>query len=242
MKKVGLVLIALVIMLSGCQRADYNKANEKTSSMTDYAMDISTIVTIEDGDSKKQSAIDQTVAVNNKGKKDMIYKVGTVATSADIVTGDVESQENSYMYYGNCYYYTYPGVRYKSTATHEQALENIDNLTNVITFSEDEMLVTGTDTTEEGEVISYQVDYEDTSLYVKSLLENAATAFEGVSFSPVDMIASTSFDKNSIVSRELYVEYAAEGDKRITIEIYVTYSDAAAVEKPDKSKYASIEG
>lgn len=244
MKKTSILLIAtaFVLMLSACAKVDYDKANEKTADMTDYRMTISTIVTIEDATDIRQSAINQNVSVNNKGKSDMIYSVQTSATSTDVTAGKVVTEENSYIFYNNSYYYTYPGVRYKSATAFDMALANIENLSNVITFSEDEMINPERESADGGNVATFLVNYEDTSAFVKAILENAAANFDGVTFSPEDIGASCTVKDGAVTARELYICYAAATGERITVEIYVDYESAEAVEVPDESKYVNIEG
>lgn len=244
MKKKNLILIvfALVLMLSACRNSDYDAANKKTQSMTDYTMKISTIITIEDNENIKQSIINQVLRVNAKGEAGMLYDVKTTATSTDMLTGEAVSEENSYMFYENSYYYTYPGVRYKSAAEYDMALSNIENLTDVISFSENKMLNVEWEEGDGESVINYQVNYADASPFVKSVLENAIATFEGLEFSPKDMSASARLKDNAVTGRELYICYEAMTGERVTIEIYTEYDNAETIEKPDESKYVNIMG
>ncbi len=237
-----LVAFAFVLMLSACRSADYNAAEEKTQSMTDYTMNISTIITIEGNGGIKQSAIEQVVRVNNKGKKTMIYDVETKATSTDVATGEIVEEINSYMYSSDSYYYAYPGVRYKSAVDFDMALSNIESLTDVITFSEDEMIDVQREKEDGEEVLQYQVNYADTSPFVKGVLENAAATFDGLSFSPSEVGASAVIADNKVKGRELYIVYGAETGEKISVEIYTEYTEPEKLEKPDESKYVNIMG
>ncbi len=225
------VVLAVVLMLSACQSSESMKA---------YTMTISTFITIEGNAGMKQSAIEQTVRVNGRGEDNMIYDVKTASTSTDVQTGEIVSEENSYMFYNNSYYYTYPGVRYKSATEYDMALANIENLTNVITFSEREMLNAEWTENDDSKTVEYQVNYADTSPYVKGVLENAAATFDGLEFSPAGMSASTTYLNNTAVSRELFIGYEAMTGESISVEIYVDYKDAEVLEKPDESKYVNI--
>ncbi len=226
------VILVAVLILSSCKGAD--------SDLTDYSMTISTFVTLEGKEDVKQSAIEQTVRVNSRGEEDMLYDVKTVATSTDMTTGDIVSEENSYMFYNDCYYYTYPGVRYKSPTKYDMALENIENLTDVITFEERDMLNAEWTESDEGERVEYQVDYKDTSPFVRGVLENAAATFDGLEFSPKDMSAAAIYEEDKVVARELFVCYEAMTGERIAVEIYVDYKNAEILEKPDEDKYVNI--
>lgn len=248
MKKIGLIFIVLAVIVILAIRfmgggADYDKANEEAKSLKSYRETISTVVTIEDNGNVRQSAVDQIVDVANKGKKSMIYNVATTATSTDMATGEVKTEENSYMFYNNNYYYSYPGVRYKSPVAHDMALSNINNLTDVITFSSDEMINTYTEEADGDTVFYYQVNYENVSAFVKGVLENAIASFEGVNFSPVDMNASATVREGAVCARDLYVEYASQSGQKVTVEIYTELTgDVPEIEKPDESKYLNIAG
>lgn len=89
-------------------------------------------------------------------------------------------------------------------------------------------------------VVAFQVNYADTSPFVKGVLQNAAAAFDGVSFSPEEVSASSTVSDNKVIARDLYIVYAAVTGERITVEIYVNYDAAEAVEVPDESKYVNI--
>lgn len=244
MRKINFLFIAFVfvLMLSACKSTDYNVAEENNRSMTDYTMNISTIITIEGNGGIKQSAIEQVVRVNNKGKKAMIYCVETTAASTDVATGEVVEEINSYTYSSDSYYYSYPGVRYKSAVDFDMALSNIENLTDVITFSEDEMINAQWEKEDGEEVLQYQVNYADTSPFVKGVLENAAATFDGLSFSPSEVGASAVIADNKVKSRELYIVYGAETGEKISVEIYTEYKEPEKLEKPDESKYVNIMG
>lgn len=234
MKKFKLIsaLLAVLMLFSACNKAE--------DEMTDYVMNISTFITIDGGDDTKQSAIEQTVRVNNKGSEDMLYEVKTTATSTDVLTGKVVSEENSYIYYDNNYYYTYPGVRYKSPADYKLALENIENLTRVITFSENDMVNAEWTEVNGEEKVSYQVEYEDVSPFVKGVLENAAATFEGVSFSMTELSASATFKGDVATSRDMFICYEGNSGETISVEIYTSYGEAEVLEVPDESKYVNI--
>lgn len=230
-KSFFVVIGVIILMMSGCRN---------TYDMTDYSMTISTFVTLESGEDIKQSTIEQSVRVNSRGEDDMLYDVKTVATSTDAATGDVVSEENSYMFYDDCYYYTYPGVRYKSPTKYDMALENIENLTDVITFDERDMLNVEWVESDEGKRVEYQVDYKDTSPFVRGVLENAAATFDGLEFSPKDMSAAVIYDDGKAIARELFVCYEAMTGEKIAVEIYVDYKEAEVLEKPDEGKYVNI--
>lgn len=242
MKRIKLfaVVLTLVLALQGC--ASYDSINEKNGKMRDYTMAISTIVTMESAMGTKQSAVDQQVVVNNKGRKNMIYSVHTTATSTDSEKDEVVSEENSYLFFDECYYYSYPGVRYKNRTDYDLALANIENLTNVISFSEEEMIDVQLEESEKGEIRNFMVDYEDTSPFVKGVLENAAATFNGVKFSPTDVSASVTIDYNEIIARSFYISYEAATGESITVEIYVNYDEAKELDEPDEDDYVNIAG
>ncbi|MBQ6794701.1 MAG: hypothetical protein IJO83_00990 [Clostridia bacterium] len=230
--KLMIALLAVLMLFTACNKAE--------DEMTDYVMNISTFITIDGGGDTKQSAIEQTLKVNNKGSEDMLYLVETTATSTDMLSGKVVSEENSYIYYDNTYYYTYPGVRYKSPADYKLALDNIENLTRVITFSEKEMV--NAEWTESGEEkrVDYQVEYEDASPFVKGILENAAATFDGVKFSMTELSASATFKEDEATSREMFICYDGDNGETISVEIYTSYGEAEVLEAPDESKYVNI--
>ena len=224
------------------QDMDYDKANEITKGFESYYdMTIDTILTLEDGESVKQNAISQNVEFDSD-----IYKVSTEATTTDVTTGAVSKQENSYMYYLGNYYYDYPGVKYTSPIGHDEAMANIENLTNIISFDYSDMVNLTKEYDDENEyiVFNFTVGYDSVSDYVKSLLQSAAHTFENVNFKPVEISASATVNKASIVEkRELYVEYQGDDGERIVIEIYTSLSnDKPKLEVPDASKYVNIEG
>lgn len=251
MKKINLklaavvaVVIAILIIIGVVVKnmpENYSAAYEKTNALESYNVSISTIVSIKDGEGEKQSCIDQTLRVENKGKKNMRYEVTTDATSTDMVTGQITSQTNTYLYNNEKYYYTYPGVRYKSPTGLDAATDNIKNLTNVIAFSPEQMKNVKTSNTKDGTVYEYGVDFAATSAYIKSTIENAIYLFEDGNFKLDTVGAAAVVSDGYVTEREFYVTYVAEGGKSVTVEVYTSLVNThETVAPPDEREFADI--
>lgn len=252
MKKVNLKIVIVAVLLIAAvivgvvllnMPKDYQSAYEKTNALTSYEMDITTIVTIEDENDTKQSVIEQSVKVYNKGKSSMRYNVSTHASSTEFSSGSVVEEDSSYMYHNGKYYQSYPGVKYKNAADSMAALENITALTNIITFAPDKMYNVTKEANDGKVVYEYGVDYADTSAYVKSTLENAVGVFDEGNFKLDSMWASATVEKDYVTERDFGIVYADGEEKSVTVEIYTKLVDTdASVEIPDESKYVSITG
>ena len=231
----------VLLLLCSCNKVrnmDYDKANEKTKSLDAYSMTIDTIVKIDDGENVKQNAISQLAKVDGD-----IYNVETEATTTDVSNGAVSRQENSYMYYLDKYYYTYPGAKYTSPVSYDEAMANLKKLTNIISFDEADMvdLVKTYDDNDEYAVFNFTISYDAVSEHIKNLLQSAANTFENVNFSPVEIAASATVHKAGYVKeRDLYVEYKGDGGESIVLEIYTSLGDAPVLEAPDASQYVNI--
>lgn len=234
------VIIGAVLFFVFNNGSSYKKAYENTKNLKNYTMNISTTVTVTDGAEMKQSCIDQVLKVENKGDTDMIYSVESSAGTGDETA---QKEENSYIYYNNAYYYSYPGVKYKGPTERLLATENIEKLSSVILFEEDKIAPYSAETNGDETFYTYQVSYDDVSDFVKAMLESAVNSFEGEKFSLSAMTAGSTEEKGFITAGEFYVEYRAESGNSIIIEIYTDLTDETAeIEKPDESKYANIYG
>ncbi|MBQ8002068.1 MAG: hypothetical protein IJ297_01345 [Clostridia bacterium] len=202
-------------------------------------MNISTIVTITEGESIKQNAIDQTIGIKGLNKGNLIYKVETNATTTDSETNSHSTAENAYIYWNNTYFYNYPGVKYQSPIEKDAAERNIRNLMNIISFDKEEMVDLSKEYEDEHAIFTFSVGYESVSDYVKSLLQSAANNFESVNFKPVDATAIAKVNKAEIIiERELYVEYKGENGERIVLEIYTELTSTPEIEVPNSKEYA----
>ncbi len=229
-----------IITYRNIRNVDYDEANEITKSFDGYGMNISTIVTIDDGENTKQNAIDQTIGVVDKKRSNMLYRIETTSTVTDVSAGTTSSEENSYMYYANEYYYDYPGVKYRSGVEHEKAVANIENLLNIISFDYDDMVSVTKEYDADNQYVTFNftVSYDAVSDYVKSLLASAVNTFEDVTFSPVEVSASAKVNKAGFVEeREMYVEYASQNGERIVLEIYTSLTSTPKLTPPVKSEY-----
>ncbi len=246
--KIVILLVAVVAVIAAVaiiknEPEDYASAYEKTNVLTSYTMDVSTIVTVNDSGNIKQSTIDQNVAVENKGKSTMRYKVTSDSTSADLSTGKVIEESSSYIYYNKKYYQSYPGVNYTTLTDALSALENITSFTNIIAFAPDKMYNAVTVEEKGRTVFEYQVDYKDVSPYIQSTLTNAIGVFEDGNFKMESIWASATVKRGLVRERSFYIEYTDGEEKSVMVEVYTTLTDTSAtVEIPDESKYVSITG
>lgn len=232
---VMIVVGVMIFVLSG--EAGYAKAYKNTEKLENYTMEISTIVTIKDNSGTKQSAIDQTVKVKNKGKKNMTYQVYTMSTSTDVAASDVVTEENSYIYKNEKYYYTYPGVKYKSPTSYEMGLASIENLTNVISFPEEKMYNT---VKEDGEYM-FEVEASDVSDYINTMISFAANQFDNVTFKHDGVMAAACVEGKYITERSFVVSYEGESGESITLEIYTNLiSRDAHINPVNEDEYADI--
>ncbi|MBQ3110933.1 MAG: hypothetical protein IJC69_07315 [Clostridia bacterium] len=219
---------------------DYDKANEITKGFKSYAMTIDTILTLDGKDGKKQNAMTQKIELD-----DSIYKVSTEVTTTDVTNGAVSMQENSYMYHLNNYYYDYPGVKYKSPITKAEAMANLTNLANIISFDYSQMADLTKEYDDKNKCVTFHftIGYEDVSEHVKTLLQSAAQTFKGVNFKPVDIFASATVNDAKIVTeRDLYIEYEGDGGESIVIEIYTSLAESSPhLTAPNDSEYVNIE-
>lgn len=233
------VVIVILTMCTGSS-ADYKKAYEKTNKLASYEMGVSTIITVSDGE-EKQIAIDQNIKVQNKNALDMIYEIKTVSTSTSVTNGNVVTEESSYIYNNEKYYYTLPGIKYSNITTRELAESNIDNSSNIISFADEIVKRGSSEKTDEGVVYYYTVDYRDASAYVKAVQEQAiGIVGEGV-FTTTEATGSALVKDGYVTERALYIECENEFGDSIILEFATSLIDTeASVEKPDDSKYPEI--
>lgn len=236
----AIVIIALAVLALGMIKgSDYSSAYERTKNLKNYTMNISTVVNLENNGNIKQTVIDQTVRVKNKGSDKMIYQVETLSTSTDAATGKVVSEENSYIYKNEKYYYSYPGVKYFGTAEKDKALSNVENISDVISFPYDKMY----NVTEDDGEYSFQVENADISQHVNAMIDFAVGQFENVNFTFDGINVTATVKDKYITDRSFLLNYTSGEGQKITIEVYTTLLDKnPAIEDVDESKYVNMMG
>lgn len=231
-----LCVILSVSALSGCT-AKYEKAFSNTRGLTDFEMKITTTVLADGGDAVKSTEVVQNISVCNMGKDDMRYKVSTESSSTS-EEGDVGAETTGeYIYSDGNYYISMPGVRYFSPIDAESALNNINDLTNIIALPYEKMY----NVEKHKNTYEYQVEGEDMSEYVLSLLQSTADSFGDESFSALEVSGSAEVKGKYVVKRSFRADYAGNGNKSFTVIVETELVDTKAqVDKPDKSQYADI--
>lgn len=236
-KKIVSLLCVLVsaVLLTSCGY-DYEKAYGKTEKLASYETEITTIVTLK-GESLMQTEVVQTAQVYRKGSDDMRYRVATESFSVD-ENGRCEAESSSeYTYYDGNYYISMPGVKYYSPIDFDNALKNITDLTGLITFPYDKMYNVEKEKSKNGMVYDFDVEGEDLSEHVLSLLQSAADTFGEELFKPENIKASATEKGGYVTNRSFSAEYSADG-KEFTVEIYTKLvKKRTRVAVPDKEKY-----
>lgn len=241
-KKLILIVgvFVMTVALSSCGY-NYEKAYEKTEALSSYEMEVSTIVTVNTPDSVKQTEVTQTIEVYKEGDAKMRYMVKTESASIN-EDGHREAESVSeYTYYDGKYYISMPGVKYASGTDFDSALKNITDLTGLISLPYEKMYNVDSCKVDGKMVYSYDVDGEDISEHVLSLLQSAADSVGEVGFAAKNISASASVKGGYVTDRAFEANYEAE-DISFTVEIYTKLvNKRARVNVPDASKYASIE-
>ena len=229
----------MVLMLSGCG-GQYGKAYKKTEALDTYELFIYTSAVLNDGRNTKETVITQNVEAYHVGKKDMRYKVTTESVSYDAAGNEEAQTLTDYIYYDGNFYFTMPGVKYYSPAeNYDSALATIEDLTDIISLPEDKMY----NLSEYEGSYSYQIEGEDISDYVMSLLQYTANSAGEIPFA-ADNVSGTAYVEDGYVKgRTLTAHYTSRQGLEwfeINVETELVSTDAD-VEIPDKSQYADIQ-
>ncbi len=240
------VVVIIVIILSMPKKQaptqniePYVAAYTKTNALKQYQMQASMIISLDDGTGVKQTAIDQTILADNQASG-LIYKVESVATTTLVADGKVNSEESSYTYYDEKYYYNLPGVRYTSDVTEAQAQQNLNNFINMIAFPYDKMQVFEKEEADGVTVYNYTVDYSHVSDYVKAVCESGVNAIGEGNFKRTAEASATVKD-GYVTQRTMYIACENEKGNRVVIEFVTELCDTKAqIQIPDATKYANI--
>lgn len=228
------------VLLSSCGY-DYEKAYDKTNALSSYEMEISTIVTVEAPDSLKQTVVTQNIEAYKIGDSSMRYTVKTDSSSFDESGNEDAATESEYTYCDGNYYISMPGVKYMSEIDFDSALKNITDLTNLISLPNEKMYNQVSEKNDGTMVYKYNVEGEDLSEYVLSLLQSAADSVEGASFKADDISGSAAV-KGGYVTGRGFTAYYSSDEASFSVEVYTKLTNKRSkVDKPDASKYAVIE-
>jgi hypothetical protein len=242
LKKTILILTAVltVPVLSSCSNS-YEKAYKKTEALSSYETEITTTVTLNDDEETKTTDVVQHVSVYNEGKKNMRYRVKTTSSSIN-ENGDSEAEtESEYTYYNGKYYISMPGVKYTSQIDIDGAVKNIENLTDIISLPYDKMYNVEESKKDGKTVYKYDVEGEDISDYILSLLQSAADSIGDKTFKATSISATATVESSYVTERTFTADYAADG-ALFTVEVKMSLtSESADVEIPNVSEYADIE-
>ena len=239
-KRTAAVIAAVFMMftLSSCG-GQYQKAYKKTQALDTYELYICTSALLNDGVNTLETVITQNVQAYHVGKNDMRYKVTTESVSYD-ANGNEEAQTYSdYIYYDGNYYFSMPGVKYNSPADFDSALATIMDLTDIISLPEDKMY----NLSEYEGSYSYQIEGEDISDYVMSLLQSTANSAGEVPFGADNVSGTAHIEDGYVTGRTLTAHYTSRQGMEwfeINVETELVSKDAN-VEIPDKSQYADIQ-
>lgn len=231
-----LIVAGLVYISARNNRLDV--VIKRTERLDSFEMGISTIVNLSDENIMRQSVLDQVLTVKKRSGANMHYKVETTATISNGENGDVTVEENSYIYYKNNYYHSYPGVNYYGATNKESAENNLNNIKNIISFPYEKMYdIEKVD----DNVYSYKVDWKDASALLKATLQAAVNQFENSSFEMSDVSATIKVADGYVAEQSFFISYVGNNGEEIRMEIYTSLLDnEASVEVPDKNKYVSI--
>ena len=217
----------------------YVEAYNKTNALKQYEIQTSMIISVDDGEGVKQTAIDQTIKADNRNTG-LIYRVESVETNTDVTSGKVNSEESSYTYYDKKYYYNLPGVSYTSDVTEDRAKQNLSNFINMISFPYDKMQVFEKEETDGMTVYHYTVSYDDVSDYVKAVCESGVNIIGEGNFKRTAEASATVKD-GYVTQRTMYIECVNENGNTVVIEFVTELCDTKAeIAVPDASKYANI--
>lgn len=233
-------IFAMIGVLSSCGY-DYERAYDKTRALSSYEMEINSIVTVNAWGSFRQTAVQQNIEVYKIGEDAMRYAVRTKSKSVD-GDGNTEAESDSeYIYCDGDYYISMPGVKYISKTDFDSALKNINDLTNIISLPYEKMYNPESEKRDGKMVYRYDVEGEDISEHILSLMQSAADSVEGASFKAEDISAEATVKGGYVTERAFTANYASE-EASFSIEVYTNLTNKRSrVNKPDASKYASVE-
>lgn len=220
---------------------DYEKAYDKTKALSSYEMEVSTIVTVNNSGAVRQTAVSQNIEAYKIGDDSMRYTVRTKSTSVDEGGREDSSTVSEYTYCDGNYYIAMPGVKYVSRTDFDSALKNITDLTDIISLPYEKMYNTESDKADGEMVYKYDVEGEDISEYVLSLLQSAADSVEGETFKAENISASATVKGGYVTERAFTANYSS-GGASFSVEVYTVLTNKRSrVDKPDESKYARVE-
>ncbi len=231
-------VIVIVTFIKLFSDTGYSAAYKNTENLKNYTMNISTIITVNDKEGSKQSAIDKVVKVNNKGKDNMVYTVETTSTTTDF-DGKVITEESFYAYKEGKYYNSLPGVNFKSPIDKASALKNLQGEVGIISVPYEKMV----DCRKENGEYVFEISQKDASERVNALISSASGQFENTNLSKDALEVTAKVKGKYITNRSFFLSYANNEGQNFVVEIYVDLEKTSAdIAEIDDNKYVSIIG
>lgn len=255
MKKRLVYLLSLLMVLSlvGCTKGNgsnssdpatmYENASKKTSALKDMAAKANIKMKMTQNDEAMDIGMDMDIKITDSNTKDMKYlcdaKMSMFGMDLDMT-----------MFYTDGYYYVDTmGQKTKCVMDYSDMLEKVNGSTiktdELAKYMKDIKAKKDGDNT----IITFQLNGEKMSQYIKDMMSGLGTDTEGETFSGIDGSIDATINKDgyfSAVKMNLVLDMAIDGESaKMEMEMDMTYDNPGksveGIEIPDLAGYTEVD-
>ncbi|WP_455718634.1 DUF6612 family protein [Anaerosporobacter sp.] len=255
MKKRLVFLLSLILVFSliGCSKGNdskstdpatiYENASKKTSELKDMDATAKMKMVMTQNEENMDISMDMDIKATDFGTEDMKYlcnyKMSMLGMDLDMS-----------MFYTDGYYYVDSfGQKMKAAMDYSEVLETINGST--MQTNELSKYMKDVKTTKDGDntVITFQLDGDKMTEYIKDMMTDLGTATEGQSFSGIEGDVETTINKDgyfTAVKMNLTLDMEVEGETaKMNMEMDMTYNNPGQeieeIEVPDLEGYTEVD-